>query len=201
VVLESPRFAFGRINPDTSTATGFFLDATSRPTVDGVNSGLEALELLLNIPVNGEAFGQHGGRALWYLENGNYLKTMDEAALAAGAGGSAVLGMTAIMPSARGAARAAPVARQISPYAGKTAAEINKIIGPQQRQLLRDFFGTGLKGARQRAGNFNVPQGLNRQTLEAYEELARRAINSGADKAGVQAARLELLERAYGAIP
>ena len=94
-----------------------------------------------------------------------------------------------------------PVARQISPYVGKGAAEINKIIGSSQRELLREFFGTGVEGAAQRAANFKVPQGLTRQTLEAYEELARRAINAGADKAGTQAARLRLLGQAYGVVP
>ncbi|MEY2931243.1 MAG: hypothetical protein RL033_1992, partial [Pseudomonadota bacterium] len=72
--------------------------------------------------------------------------------------------------AARGAA---PIARQISPYVGKSAAEINKIIGGPQRELLREFFGTGAEGAAQRAANFKVPGGLTRQTLEAYEELAR----------------------------
>jgi hypothetical protein len=97
----------------------------------------------------------------------------------------------------RGARQTVPVARQISPYVGKSAAEISKIIGPQQRRLLKEFFGTSLKGAQYRAANFGVPKGLNRRTLEAYEELARRAINAGADATGTQAVRLELVQRAY----
>ena len=92
----------------------------------------------------------------------------------------------------------APISRQISPYAGKNAVEIKRSIGPQQRQLLREFFGTGVNDAAKRAAIFAVPSGLKRQTLEAYEELARRALNTpGADKAGTQAIRLELVQRAY----
>jgi RHS repeat-associated protein len=65
-----------------------------------------------------------------------------------------------------------------------------------ERTLLRDFFGQGIKGARARAADFQVPEGLTRETLSKYAEIAERQIARGLDKTGVQAERLKLIQRA-----
>jgi RHS repeat-associated protein len=69
-------------------------------------------------------------------------------------------------------------------------------IQPSQQKKLSDFFGGGPQGARDRMNNFQVPEGLTRETLEKYAEIARRTINAGKDKSGTQAERLKLVERA-----
>ena len=66
---------------------------------------------------------------------------------------------------------------------------LNHMIGDTQRELLKDLFTSG-----------KAPQGLSRQTLKIYKELAVRAIESGADKLGVQAQRLELINKALSSI-
>jgi RHS repeat-associated protein len=81
-------------------------------------------------------------------------------------------------------------------YKNLSNEELNELIGDQQRQLLREFFGKSVKGARGRMENFHVPEGLARQTLEIYREVANRAIAQGIDGLGVQRLRLQLIERA-----
>jgi RHS repeat-associated protein len=71
--------------------------------------------------------------------------------------------------------------------------------GSVQTGLLREFLGKGLQGAEQRAANFSLPQGLTRESLQWYAQQAQRAIASGIDKSGVQAARLKLVENALEA--
>jgi len=71
--------------------------------------------------------------------------------------------------------------------------------GSVQTGLLREFLGKGLQGAEQRAANFSLPQGLTRESLQWYAQQAQRAIGSGIDKSGVQAARLNLVEKALEA--
>ncbi len=78
---------------------------------------------------------------------------------------------------------------------GGTAAA-DATISTGERQLLRDFFGQGLKGARARAESFEIPKGLTRETLQKYAKVAQNAIDRGIDKTGVQAERLKLIERA-----
>jgi hypothetical protein len=68
------------------------------------------------------------------------------------------------------------------------------------RAGLREFFGSGIRGAQERAANFRIPEGLTREALENYAIVAREAIAKGADKAGTQVARLELVQRALDAI-
>ena len=62
--------------------------------------------------------------------------------------------------------------------------------------MLQDFFGQAKSGADARAANFQVPSGLSQQTLQAYQELAERALAAGNDSTGVQAARLDLVQQA-----
>lgn len=81
-------------------------------------------------------------------------------------------------------------------FAGQTNRELNLLIGDEQRDLIREFLGVGLKGTNIRAANFAIPAGLTRQSLQIYAEIARRAIAEGIDKAGVQAARLALIQQA-----
>lgn len=65
-----------------------------------------------------------------------------------------------------------------------------------ERALLREFFGQGINGAQERAADFKLPDGLTREALDKYARVAQRAIARGADKTGVQAERLKLIERA-----
>ncbi|MGH9844304.1 MAG: hypothetical protein ACREEM_36740 [Blastocatellia bacterium] len=44
--------------------------------------------------------------------------------------------------------------------------------------------------------DFRVPDGLSRETLERYLEIACRTIEEGLDAAGVQRRRIELVEKA-----
>jgi len=77
--------------------------------------------------------------------------------------------------------------------------QINQSIGPQQRELLRQWMGQGVDGARE-AMRRPLPKGLTVDTLQAYHEIARRQIEAGLDTAGTQAARLELIEQALWAL-
>jgi hypothetical protein len=70
---------------------------------------------------------------------------------------------------------------------------LNKRIGEGQRDLLREFFGSDLEGAEERMQNFQVPEGLDRLTLEIYGEIARRRIAVGKDDTGVQDLRFKLV--------
>lgn len=82
-------------------------------------------------------------------------------------------------------------------FAGLTRGEIaRKFISRQQKVLLEEFFGTGLKGAEFRLANFIVPDTIETEALEAYAEIARRTIGEKLDKQGVQALRLHLVEMA-----
>ena len=69
-------------------------------------------------------------------------------------------------------------------------------MAPEQKQMLRGFFGRGRDGALLMAGTFRVPAGLTRDSLERYHELARRWIVAGKDKNCSQVARFCLIERA-----
>jgi hypothetical protein len=73
---------------------------------------------------------------------------------------------------------------------------LNKRIGAEQRDLLREFFGADLEGAEERMQNFQVPEGLDRRTLEMYGEIARRRIAADRDDTGVQDLRFKLVLKA-----
>jgi RHS repeat-associated protein len=82
-------------------------------------------------------------------------------------------------------------------YDGLTQRQINqRFIPPQQNSLIRKFLGRDKRGAAFRRENFEVPEGLTREALEGYAELARRAIAAGKDKEGLQVERLELILKA-----
>jgi hypothetical protein len=53
-----------------------------------------------------------------------------------------------------------------------------------------------MEGAQRALETGEVPVGLTRQTLMVAKEIARRAIERGIDKGGVQAARLKIVEEA-----
>lgn len=69
-----------------------------------------------------------------------------------------------------------------------------KIIGAKQTQLLTEWFGRGVRVFR--AGE--MPEGISLETLRAYHELARRALENTGDI--VQSGRLQLIEDAIRAM-
>jgi RHS repeat-associated protein len=86
-------------------------------------------------------------------------------------------------------------------FAGQTHGEIGRSIDKAQTALLKVFFGNALPGALNRLKDFVIPQGLTRDTLEKYGEVALRTIERGKDTEGVQAVRLELVKRALATLP
>jgi len=88
--------------------------------------------------------------------------------------------------------------RRQNRFRGQTNGAIANGINPHQKKLLRKFFGKGLKEALESEKNFRVPEGLSRDTLERYREIARRVIEKGKDPSGVQRVRLRLVKRALG---
>ncbi|MGO8673051.1 MAG: hypothetical protein ACLQVD_17040 [Capsulimonadaceae bacterium] len=59
------------------------------------------------------------------------------------------------------------------------------------------MFGQGPRNATDNLNNFSTPpSGITKQTLQAYSEIAQRAINAGNDATGVQATRLKIIEKA-----
>ena len=79
-------------------------------------------------------------------------------------------------------------------FGGVSTRDLARGMGPHQTELLRRFFGSRLAGARERRANFRIPDGLNKEALERYLELARRQVARGRN--GVQRLRLRLVERA-----
>ena len=71
---------------------------------------------------------------------------------------------------------------------------------PDERDKLVEFFGQSTKGAEDRAKNLKIPEGLTRDAIERYAELAREVIATGRDVLGVQKLRLDLCLRALGQI-
>jgi hypothetical protein len=87
-----------------------------------------------------------------------------------------------------------------SPLSGLTKEQLKALIGPDQTQLLRNLFGSGINGANSAINNLSRPAGLTDQALAAYKELAIRAINSyeqsgNAAGVAVQRLRLDILNR------
>ena len=83
-----------------------------------------------------------------------------------------------------------------SRFAGLTNGQISRGIASWQRDCLKEFFGSGVEGAEATLRNFKIPEGMARETLERYHEIARRQIKRGLDPLGVQRLRLRLVERA-----
>jgi RHS repeat-associated protein len=82
--------------------------------------------------------------------------------------------------------------------AGLSLQQLNGLIRGSQRELLNRLFGQGMEGAQRAVASGEVPAGLTRQALLVYREIAKRAIEKGIDKGGVQAARLKIIEQALG---
>lgn len=81
-------------------------------------------------------------------------------------------------------------------FRGLTNAEINRDrIGPDQRRLLRAWFGVGPGGAGS-GDAAKVPFGLTAHALRAYHEIARRLVSTDNDPIGTQAERIKLIEQA-----
>ncbi|GKS85427.1 RHS repeat-associated core domain-containing protein [Acidovorax sp. SUPP1855] len=83
---------------------------------------------------------------------------------------------------------------------GLTKEQLKSLIGPEQTQLLRNVFGSGISGANNSMSNLSRPVGLTDEALSAYRELALRAINSyeqtgNAAGAALQRLRLDILNR------
>ena len=74
--------------------------------------------------------------------------------------------------------------------------QLNGIIRGTQRQLLNRLFGNGVQGAQRALSSGEVPAGLTREALLVYREVARRAIEKGIDKGGVQALRIKVIDEA-----
>jgi hypothetical protein len=84
-------------------------------------------------------------------------------------------------------------------FRGLDNAQINELIGIEQRNLLRQWMGSGADAARSAMGR-PLPEGLAAETLRAYHEIARRQIEAGLDTVGTQAARIKLIEQALRAL-
>lgn len=77
--------------------------------------------------------------------------------------------------------------------AGKTIQELRAMVGGKNAELLRKLFGTNEKGAKtvlDNIENVKIPEGLTKETLEAYREL----INRVPDPRGTQAVRAQILD-------
>jgi RHS repeat-associated protein len=77
---------------------------------------------------------------------------------------------------------------------------LSNTISKEQRKLLHDFLGDGVKGARDALTRLNaggsLPEGLTKQTLDTYKSIAQNAIKAGQDTVGAQAARLKAIDAA-----
>ncbi len=81
-----------------------------------------------------------------------------------------------------------------------TKEELKALIGKDQTELLRQLFGTGIPGANNALSNLTRPEALTNQAVNAYRELATRAISQyersgNAAAADLQRLRLEILNR------
>ncbi len=78
-------------------------------------------------------------------------------------------------------------------FANLTRGEIaKKFISREQRDLLEEFFGAGLQGAKNRLANFIVSGKLKTEALEAYIEIACRIIEEKLDKNGCSSVTLAI---------
>lgn len=71
---------------------------------------------------------------------------------------------------------------------------------PIETQGLRQLFGQGPTGARNlldrlAQGRVTLPSGVTTKTLQNYASIAQSAINSGIDKVGTQALRLQAIQQ------
>lgn len=80
--------------------------------------------------------------------------------------------------------------------AGLSVQQLNSLIRGTQKQLLSRLFGSGVEGAQNALTGGEVPEGLTREGLLVYRELARRYIEAGRDATGVQALRVKIIDEA-----
>lgn len=71
-----------------------------------------------------------------------------------------------------------------------------KFFTPKETEALCRFFGTSVEGAKAALQNFQMTQGITRDLLLRYKTIAEIAIEKGKDGLGVQALRLQLIQRA-----
>jgi hypothetical protein len=62
--------------------------------------------------------------------------------------------------------------------------------------LLKQFLGDNIEGVVSRQADFEIPSGLTREALETYKRVAQAMIDAEKDSSGIQAGRIELVERA-----
>jgi hypothetical protein len=76
----------------------------------------------------------------------------------------------------------------------KTTAELRTMVGGENAARLRQLFGTNEKGAKSvldNIKNVKLPEGLTKETMQAYREL----INRVPDSRGTQAIRAKILDQ------
>ena len=68
---------------------------------------------------------------------------------------------------------------------------------PEEHDGLTELFGVGLKDAEDRLEDDPIvmPDGVTKDALERYREIAEDAIQKGKDKTGVQKKRLEIIDK------
>ena len=90
-------------------------------------------------------------------------------------------------------AKVATIKINFNPIVRKSLTELRQIVGGKNAELLRKLFGSNEKGAQavlDNIKNVKIPEGLTKETMEAYREL----INRVPDTKGVQAMRAKILD-------
>jgi len=81
------------------------------------------------------------------------------------------------------------------PLANVAKEELLSRLNPK---ALRELFGQGRKGAEAALNNLPHVEGITKDVLEAYKEIAYRQIEKGFDSSGVHAARIRIIEQMLG---
>ena len=69
-------------------------------------------------------------------------------------------------------------------------------VSGEQKTSIKEFFGKSHKGLDKLEKDFKLPDGLTKDTLQKYEGVATRQIQRGNDNNGLQARRLENIQKA-----
>jgi RHS repeat-associated protein len=155
----------------------------------GATAGAEATEHWAGIASSSSGLRKAGATAMGLLSALWTPETYQGTALTLATAGAAGGNLGAGAAGARGSAVRGGVVAYESGAGGAA-------LSGAERALLRDFFGQGMKGVRERAASFRIPEGLGRETLLKYRRVAEDAIEGGIDKMGVQAERIKLIEKA-----
>ena len=67
-------------------------------------------------------------------------------------------------------------------------------------KLFRQLWGQNVKGAEAALQNVQKVEGLKKEVLEAYREIAFRQIGKGADSTGVHAFRIQIIDKLLGGL-